>query len=32
VRAGTAVPDQAGLSRIGGLVVAAGGGHIIAYG
>jgi PQQ-like domain len=32
VKAGTAVPDQAGLSRIGGLVVAAGGGRIIAYG
>jgi len=32
VKAGTAVPDRAGLSRIGGLVVAAGGGRIIAYG
>lgn len=32
VKAGTAVPDRAGLSRIGGLIVAAGAGRIIAYG
>jgi outer membrane protein assembly factor BamB len=32
VPAGTAVPDRAGLSRIGHLVVAAGGGRLIAYG
>jgi outer membrane protein assembly factor BamB len=32
VAAGTAVPDRAGLSRIGGLIVAAGGGRIVAYG
>jgi outer membrane protein assembly factor BamB len=32
VAAGTAVPDRAGLSRIGSLIVAAGGGRIVAYG
>jgi hypothetical protein len=32
VSVGTAVPDGAGLSRIGRLVVAAGDGHIIAFG
>ncbi|HVE31071.1 MAG TPA: PQQ-binding-like beta-propeller repeat protein [Mycobacteriales bacterium] len=32
VTAGTAVPDSAGLSRIGGLIVAAGAGRLVAYG
>jgi PQQ-like domain len=32
VAVGTAVPDRAGLSRIGRLVVAAGAGRLIAYG
>jgi hypothetical protein len=32
VKTGTAVPDRAGLSRIGSLIVAAGAGRIIAYG
>jgi hypothetical protein len=32
VTAGTAVPDRAGLSRIGGLIVAAGAGRLVAYG
>jgi hypothetical protein len=32
VAAGTAVPDGASLSRIGTLIVAAGGGRLIAYG
>lgn len=32
VAAGTAVPDRAGLSRIGTLIVAAAGGRLIAYG
>jgi len=32
VAAATAVPDGAGLSRIGRLIVAAGAGRLIAYG
>ena len=32
VTAGTAVPDRAGLSRIGGLIIAAGAGRLVAYG
>ena len=32
VAAGTAVPDRAGLSRIGSLIVAAGAGRLVAYG
>jgi outer membrane protein assembly factor BamB len=32
VSAGTAVPDRAGLSRIGSLIVAAGAGRLVAYG
>jgi hypothetical protein len=32
IAAGAAVPARAGLSRIGRLVVAAGAGHLVAYG
>jgi PQQ-like domain len=32
VAVGTAVPDRAGLSRIGGLIVVAGAGRLVAYG
>ena len=32
VTAGTTVPDRAGLSRLGRLIIAAGGGRLVAYG